>query len=62
MTSAGCSLTYREDFPDPIGVLYSIDAPTYEDMATDQVNTAIENRGVGSIQDLLHSGQTWEVK
>ncbi len=56
------SLTYREDFPDPIGVLFSIDTPTYEHMASEQVNTAIENRGKGSIQELLNSGQTWEVK
>lgn len=56
------NLTYQDDFPDPIGVLYAIDAPTYDDMATEQVNSAIENRGTGSIQDLLNSGQTWEVK
>ncbi len=56
------NLTYQDDFPDPIGVLYAINAPTYDDMATEQVNSAIENRGTGSIQDLLNSGQTWEVK
>ncbi len=56
------NLTYQDDFPDPIGVLYAIDAPTYDDMAREQVNSAIENRGTGSIQDLLNSGQTWEVK
>lgn len=56
------NLTYQEDFPDPIGVLYAIDAPTYEDMATEQVNSSIKNRGAGSIQELLNSGQTWEVK
>ena len=56
------SLTYKEEFPDPIGVLYAIDAPVYEEMATKQVQSAIEKRGAGSIQELLNSGDTWEVK
>ncbi len=56
------SLTYKEEFPDPIGVLYAINAPVYEELATEQVQSAIEKRGTGSIQDLLNSGQTWEVK
>jgi 2-oxoglutarate ferredoxin oxidoreductase subunit beta len=56
------NFTYQKEFPDPIGVLYSIDAPVYEDLVTQQVNKAIKTRGVGSIQELLNSGATWEVK
>ncbi len=55
------NFTYQEKFPDPIGVLYAIDAPVYDDLVEQQVNNAIETRGAGSIQELLNSGDTWEV-
>jgi 2-oxoglutarate ferredoxin oxidoreductase subunit beta len=56
------NFTYQPEFPDPIGVLYSIDAPVYDDMVSKQIAKAIDMRGTGSIQDLLNSGDTWEVK
>ena len=56
------NFTYQPDFPDPIGVLYSIDAPSYDDLVTKQLAEAVEIRGTGSIQDLLNSGDTWVVK
>lgn len=62
IASTLASLTYRNEFPDPIGVLYNIDAPTYDDLATEQVEKAIATRGAGSIQELLNAGDTWEVK
>ncbi|MCH7763841.1 MAG: 2-oxoacid:ferredoxin oxidoreductase subunit beta [Candidatus Marinimicrobia bacterium] len=55
------NFTYQEEFPDPIGVLYAIDAPVYDDMVEQQVNKAVETRGAGSIQELLNSGDTWDV-
>ena len=36
------NLTYQSDFPDPIGVLYAIDSPTYEDLMMAQINEAIK--------------------
>jgi 2-oxoglutarate ferredoxin oxidoreductase subunit beta len=56
------NFTYQPDFPDPIGVLYSIDAPSYDDLVTKQLAEAVEIRGTGSIQDLLNSGDTWVAK
>jgi len=56
------NFTYQPDFPDPIGVLYSIDAPSYDDLVTKQLAKAVELRGTGSIQELLNSGDTWVVK
>jgi len=55
------NFTYQEEFPDPIGVLYDIDAPVYDELVKEQVNYAIEKRGIGNIQELLNSGDTWEV-
>jgi len=56
------NLTYQPDFPDPIGVLYSINEPVYDDMVSKQLAKSVDVRGVGSIKALLNSGDTWEVK
>ena len=47
--------------PEPIGVIYSVDRPTYNQDMVDQINLAIEKKGIGSVQDLLNSGDTWTV-
>jgi 2-oxoglutarate ferredoxin oxidoreductase subunit beta len=48
------------DFPVPIGVFRDIDAPTYEAMIEEQIEAA-KTRGAPTLEDLLHSGETWEV-
>ena len=55
-------MTYQGDFPDPIGVLYAIDAPIYEDLMLAQINKAVKQKGISSVQDLLDAGDTWIVK
>jgi len=55
------NLTYNTDFPDPIGVLYAIDPPTYEDMMVEQINHAMDKKGKVSVQDILNAGDTWVV-
>ena len=32
------NMTYLPDFPDPVGIFYSIQSPTYEDMLSDQIS------------------------
>jgi 2-oxoglutarate ferredoxin oxidoreductase subunit beta len=56
------AFTYNDNFPTPVGIIYSVDEPIYEDMLQDQINTAIAKQGKGDIQALLNSGNTWEVK
>ena len=53
------NLTYQSDFPDPIGVLYAIDSPTYEELMMEQINNAIGKKGSTSVQDILNAGDTW---
>ena len=48
--------------PEPIGVLYSVDKPTYNSEMVAQVDTAIKAKGAGKVQDLLNAGDTWTVK
>jgi len=50
-------------FPTPIGVLRSWnDVPRYEDIVANQVKEVTAKKGVGDIAQLLHAGDTWEVK
>ena len=56
------NMTYNPDFPDPLGVFYAIDMPTYEDLIVDQINDAIKKKPKGSVQQLLDSGDNWVVK
>ena len=56
------NMTYLPDFPDPVGIFYSIQSPTYEDMLSDQISDAIKNKPKACVQDILNSGDTWTVK
>ena len=56
------NMTYLPDFPDPVGIFYSIQSPTYEDMLSDQISDAIKNKPKASVQDILNSGDTWTIK
>ena len=56
------NMTSKPDTPEPIGVLYAIAAPTYEDNIASQINSAVKNKPKSSIQDIINSGDTWVVK
>ena len=43
--------TSNPDPPEPIGVIYSIDKPTYN-QDSDQIENAKMKKGVGKVQDL----------
>ncbi|HQR35756.1 MAG TPA: 2-oxoacid:ferredoxin oxidoreductase subunit beta [Blastocatellia bacterium] len=49
------------EYPVPMGVFRSISKPTYEDMLTHQVESAIDTKGAGSLEKLIHSGETWTI-
>ena len=48
--------------PEPIGVIYSVDKPTYNSEMVAQVDSAIKAKGARKVQDLLNAGDTWTVK
>ena len=56
------NMTYNDGFPDPIGVLYSIEDATYEDMMMNQINEASKKKDKVTIQDIINAGDTWVVK
>tara|TARA_B100001996_G_scaffold340547_1_gene294118 strand:+ start:583 stop:1590 length:1008 start_codon:yes stop_codon:yes gene_type:complete len=53
--------TANEDFPEPLGVLFCQERATYDDLMSNQMKEASQQKGK-SLHDLLHAGDTWEVK
>ena len=54
--------TTHPTLPEPIGVIYSVDKPTYNSEMVSQVESAVKAKGAGKVQDLLNAGDTWTVK
>ena len=53
--------TTHSTLPEPIGVIYCIDKPTYNQQMVDQIEAAKKARGPSKVQDLLNAGDTWVV-
>ena len=53
--------TSNPNLPEPIGVIYSIDKPTYNQEMVNQITAAKEAKGAASVQDLINAGDTWTV-
>ncbi len=51
----------QPDFPMPMGVLYRNVKPTYDALATQQMEDAKAKLGLGDLNKLMFSGMTWEV-
>ncbi len=49
------------DFPVPIGVFRDVASPTYDELVARQVEAAIAKEP-GNFEELLRSGETWEVR
>ena len=53
--------TTHHILPEPIGVIYCIQKPTYNEEMVNQIDAAKKMRGSGKVQDLLNAGDTWVV-
>ena len=51
-----------DDMPHPIGIFRSVQHPCYEDLMTEQIASAKQQRGDGDLDALLHAGDTWIVE
>ncbi len=49
------------DFPEPMGVFYSIQDDCYEDLLDQQVHQAVVAKGVGTLESLFNAGDTYTV-
>ena len=45
----------------PIGVFRNFDAPSYDELMREQIETAVAKQGAGDLAGLLRSGDTWTV-
>lgn len=50
------------DFPTPVGILRRVETPTYERNIVDQIQGAIDERGQGTLEELIYSGDLWTVR
>ena len=53
--------TSHSTLPEPIGVIYCIDKPTYNQQMVDQIEAAKKAKGLSKVQDLMNAGDTWVV-
>ncbi len=49
------------DFPVALGVIRAVKKPTYNELFEDQIITAQQNSSIKCVDDLLNSGDTWEI-
>ena len=54
-------MTYDEDLPVPIGVLYKEEKPTYDIMMKKQIDIA-KSKGIADLQSIIEGPNSWEVK
>ena len=55
------NFTANPNFPEPLGVLYCSERPTYDDLMADQMSKANE-QPKQTLDDMLKAGDTWVVK
>lgn len=51
------------DYPVAVGIIRDVpDEPTYDGCVTEQIRQVQSSASIRSVDDLLHSGETWEIK
>ncbi len=56
------SRMHYPDFPVPMGVFRCVDAPLYEVEMERQIQRAITQKGLGTLENLLNDGESWIVE
>ena len=54
-------LAHTPTGPRPIGVFRDVERPVYDELMAGQLERAVEERGAGDLEALLHAGDTWVV-
>ena len=54
-------LTQDSSGATPIGIFRNVEAPVYDDLMSEQLETSASQRGEGDLEALLKSGETWVV-
>ena len=53
---------WDETLPQPFGVFYREERPTYERLLREQQEAVVEKRGTGDLHALLRAGDTWTIE
>lgn len=56
------STLHHPEFPEPMGVFYVEQRPCYEDQVTEQVDSATQKRGAGTLEALFNAGDTYTLE
>jgi 2-oxoglutarate ferredoxin oxidoreductase subunit beta len=54
-------MTYNGELPTPIGVIYQEERATYDEMMTEQLQSAVDSKGPGDLDALIKGPNTWTV-
>ena len=54
-------LSGKEGMPLPIGVIYNVDRPRYEEEVAAQLALARKKLGASDVDQMLRAGETWTV-
>jgi 2-oxoglutarate ferredoxin oxidoreductase subunit beta len=54
-------MSWDNEMPRPFGVFYREDRPTYDAQVREQIAEVIAQKGKGSLEKLLNSGDTWTI-
>jgi len=49
------------ELPRPVGVLYAVERPRYEEIVEQQIKDSIQKQGEGDLEKLLNHGETWTI-
>jgi 2-oxoglutarate/2-oxoacid ferredoxin oxidoreductase subunit beta len=55
-------MRHEDGFPEPIGVFRAVEAPAYDEELNRQIELSQAKRGIGDLDQLFHSGDTWTVE
>ncbi len=50
------------EFPEPVGVVYAVRKPTYEELVQQQIDASLAKKGPGKLADLFESEDLWTVE
>ena len=53
---------WQDDLPQPFGVFYREERPTYERLLREQQAAVVAKRGTGDLHALLRAGETWTIE
>ena len=56
-----CRMFFKEGMPQPFGVFYQEQRATYDSQFQQQIEAVAQKFGPSSVQDILNSGDTWQI-